>query len=197
MCCVCYGSQNGSIQRLNNWFSGSIHGTFWTFQYCRLLLSKRSSSPWRRGLGKSSEGSGRPFPGTIWELCDWRIQSKEGVRQEKKVGRREWKAPFFILSFTFSFKHLHIFFSECSVEKCYANAEKFREGTYPFLLVGTPCPFSVQTIFGVGLPRAAHFKDTNGPGCKVWSMNRYVIMGEASEMEENIGIKFCSVIVVV
>ena len=110
MCCVCYGSQYGSIQRLNNWFSGSIHGTFWTFQYCRLLLSKRSSSPWRRGLGKSSEGSGRPFPGTIWELCDWRIQSKEGVRQEKKVGRREWKAPFFILSFTFSFKHLHIFF---------------------------------------------------------------------------------------
>ena len=89
------------------------------------------------------------------------------------------------------------FFSECSVEKCYANAEKFREGTYPFLLVGTPCPFSVQTIFGVGLPRAAHFKDTNGPGCKVWSMNRYVIMGEASEIEENIGIKFCSVIVVV
>ena len=110
MCCVCYGSQYGSIQRLNNWFSGSIHGTFRTFQYCRLLLSKRSSSPWRRGLGKSSEGSGRPFPGTIWELCDWRIQSKEGVRQEKKVGRREWKAPFFILSFTFSFKHLHIFF---------------------------------------------------------------------------------------
>ena len=116
-------------------------------------------------------------------------KAKKEFAKKKKVGRREWKAPFFILSFTFSFKHLHIFFSECSVEKCYANAEKFCEGTYPFLLVGTPCPFSVQTIFGVGLPRAAHFKDTNGPGCKVWSMNRYVIMGEASEIEENIGIK--------
>ena len=99
------------------------------------------------------------------------------------------KSTFLHSFFTFSFKHLQFFFSECSVEKCYANAEKFREGTYPFLLVGTPCPFNVQTIFGVGLPRAAHFRDTNGPGCKVWSMNRYVIIGEASEIEEKIGMK--------
>ena len=189
MCCVCYGSQYGSIQRLNNWFSGSIHGTFRTFQYCRLLLSKRSSSPWRRGLGKSSEGSGRPFPGTIWELCDWRIQSKEGVRQEKKSREKRTKSTFLHSFFLLFHSNIYTFFSECSVQKCYANAEKFREGTYPFLLVGTPCPFSVQTIFGVGLPRAAHFRDTNGPGCKVWSMNRYVIIGEASEIEEKKDIK--------
>ena len=117
-------------------------------------------------------------------------KAKKEFAKKKKQGEENEKhlSSFFLLLF-----HSNIytfFFSECSVEKCYANAEKFREGTYPFLLVGTPCPFSVQTIFGVGLPRAAHFKDTNGPGCKVWSMNRYVIMGEASEIEENIvGIK--------
>ena len=99
------------------------------------------------------------------------------------------KSTFLHSFFLLFHSNIYTFFSECSVQKCYANAEKFREGTYPFLLVGTPCPFSVQTIFGVGLPRAAHFKDTNGPGCKVWSMNRYVIMGEASEIEENRGIK--------
>ena len=28
-------------------------------------------------------------------------------------------------------------------------------------------PFRVHLISGVGLPRALHFKETGGPGCKV------------------------------
>ena len=54
--------------------------------------------------------------------------------------------------------------------------------TYPLLLCGTSCPFNVQVIVGVGLPRAEHFKETSGPGCKVWSMNRYVMIGAASKI---------------
>ena len=87
--------------------------------------------------------------------------------KKKKSREKRMKSTFLHSFFLLFHSNIYTFFSECSVQKCYANAEKFREGTYPFLLVGTPCPFSVQTIFGVGLPRAAHFKDTNGPGCKV------------------------------
>ena len=94
--------------------------------------------------------------------------SKAKKEFAKKKSREKRMKSTFLHSFFYFFiqTSTHVFY-ECSVQKCYANAEKFCEGTYPFLLVGTPCPFSVQTIFGVGLPRAAHFKDTNGPGCKV------------------------------
>ena len=37
---------------------------------------------------------------------------------------------------------------------------------------GRSRPLSSQCILGVGLPRAAHLRETNGPGCMVWSINR-------------------------
>ena len=85
------------------------------------------------------------------------------------------------------FFFFYSFFS--STRLClYACVENFLEIrvifqlTYPLLLCGTSCPFNVQVIVGVGLPRAEHFKETSGPGCKVWSMNRYVMIGAASKI---------------
>ena len=47
--------------------------------------------------------------------------------------------------------------------------------------LGSSNPLSVQVTLGVGLPLAAHLSDTSGPGCRVWSMKRYVSTGDASE----------------
>ena len=44
-------------------------------------------------------------------------------------------------------------------------------------------PLSVHTILGVGDPLALHLSDTGGPGWSVWSMNRYVSIGDASEIQ--------------
>ena len=59
---------------------------------------------------KNSKGSGRPFPGTIWELCDWRIQSKEGVRQEKKSREKRMKSTFLHSFFLLFHSNIYTFF---------------------------------------------------------------------------------------
>ena len=45
---------------------------------------------------------------------------------------------------------------------------------------GNSKPSKVQVILGVGLPEAEHFRETNGPGCNVWSMNEYDNVGKVS-----------------
>lgn len=39
---------------------------------------------------KNSKGSGRPFPGTIWELCDWRIQAKWRQKRRRESVCVQW-----------------------------------------------------------------------------------------------------------
>ena len=52
----------------------------------------------------------------------------------------------------------------------YEKKKKKEEGgflnSYPVVL-GKSLPLRVQVILGVGLPRAAHFNETSGPGCMV------------------------------
>ena len=51
-------------------------------------------------------------------------------------------------------------------------------------------PLTVHLISGVGLPSALHLSDTQGPGCKVWSMNEYNSLGRASIKTLMMSVKF-------
>ena len=47
--------------------------------------------------------------------------------------------------------------------------------------IGRLKPLTVHLISGVGLPSALHFRETQGPGWRVWSINEYNKVGRASE----------------
>lgn len=52
---------------------------------------------------------------------------------------------------------------------------------YKLFTFGKGKPSKFQVICGVGFPVALHFRETDGPGCIVCSMNLYTSCGATSE----------------